>query len=158
MNIKDLLTSLTPTHKHALFWFLEHAGEEGVPHTPKVNGIPLVSAAKGIFKPENNDYVLSIKETLKEKYPDQEPVIMPDGSWYYAYHQRGDDSITTRDNISENRALTLNMKDSIPVGVLIEQSPEARRKRYKINIALPVAWVNGFLFLLVHPRQAKFLK
>ncbi|MGE7874273.1 HNH endonuclease [Bacillus paramycoides] len=150
MNIQDLLASLPPEHKHALSWFVEHAGEGGVPHTPKVNGIPIVSPGQGIFKPKNSDYVLSVKETLKEKYPDQEPVIMPDGSWYYAYHQRGDDSVTTRDTLFDNRDLTLNMKNSIPVGVVLEQSPEGRKKRYKINIALPVAWVNGF-FILAGP-------
>jgi putative restriction endonuclease len=149
MNIKEFLSLLSADHQLALSWFEQNAGKDGIPFTPIYEGIQIVSPAQGIYKPASSEYVLSVKETLNGKYPDQEPVEQPDGSWLYAYHQQGDDSEFERDKLSTNRAFMKNIEDQVPVGVWRQTQSKGRKgTQYKIGIALPIGWSEGF-FLLV---------
>lgn len=153
VNIKDLLSSLSSQHERALSWFLDNSTKDDVPYTPKFEGIQIVSPAQGIYKPAWSSYVLSVKQTLEGSYPDQKPIFMPDGSWLYAYHQQGNESKSDRDTLNANHALMQNIKDKVPVGVWIQTQPKGRnRAKYKIGIALPIAWVHGF-FIFVGPSE-----
>ncbi|WP_345239570.1 HNH endonuclease [Pontibacillus salipaludis] len=146
--MKTTFNLLTKEHQVALNWFEMNSGKEDVPYTPKYNNIPLVSPAEGIFKPKSSNHVLSVKETLKGEYPDQEPIYLPNGSWLYAYHQRGDNSKYDRDNYKSNAALLNNIRDQIPVGVLMQTKSKGRGgARYRIELALPIGWVDGFFIL-----------
>lgn len=149
MNLKSLISPLSPEHQHALLWFETNSGRDDVPFTPKFDGIQIVSPAQGIFKPASSEYALSVKETLGGSYPDQKPVYLADGSWLYAYHQQGDNSKSDRDSLSANRALMKNINDRVPVGVWLQTQSKGRKgAQYKIGIALPVAWINGFFILV----------
>lgn len=151
MNLKNQILHLAPEHKKALEWFIEnHAAE--MPYTPKVDGIPLVSPAQGIFKPATSNYAVSIKETMKGIYPDQKPYIFPDGSAIYAYHQQGDDSLKDRISKSSNIAIDKNIKDRIPLGVLIQTQEKGREgAKYSTYLALPLGWIDGFFILYIAP-------
>jgi putative restriction endonuclease len=150
MNIYDLISTIEHDQQRALSWFQTNAGKDDVPYTPKFDGLQIVSPAQGIYKPATSDYVLSVKETLKGSYPDQKPVYSSDGSWfYYAYHQQGDNSKSDRDGLSVNRALMKNINDNVPVGVARQTQQKGRTgAKYKIDVALPVGWVEGFFILV----------
>jgi putative restriction endonuclease len=149
MNIKSFFAPLSSDHQTALTWFLENTGKDDVPFTPESNGIRIVSPAQGIFKPATSEYTYSVKETMVGAYPDQKPVLLNNGSWLYAYHQQGDNSKLDRDKWSSNRALVKNINDKVPVGVWIQTQSKGRKgAQYKIGIALPVGWVEGFFILI----------
>ena len=144
------MSPLSSEHQYALSWFLGKNLEDNFRFTQYFDGIPIVSPGQGIFKPKGSTYVLSVKETLGGPYPDQKPIYMPDGSWLYAYHQQDEsgDPVYDRDNLSSNRALMENIKDKIPVGVWIQTQKKGRDgTRYRIGIALPIAWCEGFFIL-----------
>ena len=50
-------------------------------------GRPLVSPAKGIYKPADLPYALSIKIMLNSPYKDGVPVPTPGGGWVLEYHE-----------------------------------------------------------------------
>src|SRR5574341_1139815 len=89
-TIEERLSRLPELHKTALLWFANNAGSEQ--SWPKAIGGPdgethLASKAKGIYKPAWSKYALSVRQSLRGAYPDQEPIIRADGTWAYAYFQ-----------------------------------------------------------------------
>lgn len=103
--------------------------------------IPGFRTQKGIYKPQNYDYALWIRQTLKGPYPDKEPKILPDGSWYYLYTPEADSTGETNLSLSTNRALINSMDDHIPVGVFIQRELPKTRSTYEV---MGLAYVEQF--------------
>src|SRR4051812_25310070 len=82
MNISQF-EALTPQHRDALEWFHSRAGEE-VPWPQPLGGMFLVNKAKGIQKPAQLQYALSVRQSLSGPYGDKLH-WSPDGSWYLNY-------------------------------------------------------------------------
>ncbi|WP_409331148.1 HNH endonuclease [Trujillonella humicola] len=140
------LDQLPEAHRRRLAWFAERAGEvTGFPGRLE-DGSFLVSAPKGIYKPADLEYALSIRINLDSPYPDGEVRERADGSWFFAYHQEGADP-QQRDREYTNRGLLACMRDGVPVGVLQEQPPLGRRPQYRVlGLGRPVAWQDGYFF------------
>lgn len=148
MDIYELIENCDEDHKIGLEWFKEHNGEEDVPFVSKINDVPLVSPAQGIFKPKNSDFVLSVKQTLKMVYDDRDPIYFPDGSWLYVYHQRGESTPKDRKSISDNIALYKNLLNKVPVGVSIQTKAKGKEgAKYSIGFGLPIGWIDGFFII-----------
>ena len=112
MTLSDCLSNCSIENRTALDWFRSHAGQE-VPWTPVLDdGTRLFTLAKGIYKPEGQNYARSVRQTLASTYPDRDPVYRPDGTWRYTYHQEGDDA-----DYFTNKGLRKCIDESIPVGV-----------------------------------------
>lgn len=152
MNLMNQIQSLEANHQTALTWFANNHTVENMPYTPKVENIPIVSPAQGIFKPANSVYAYSVKETMKGIYPDQRPYVFPDGSAIYAYHQQGDDSEEDRFSKSSNIAIDRNIQEKVPLGVFIQTQDKGRQgAKYSIYLALPLGWIDGFFILYIAP-------
>lgn len=152
MNLINQIKNLEPHHQTALTWFANNHCAEDMPYTPKVDNVPIVSPAQGIFKPANSVYAFSVKETMKGIYPDQKPYVFPDGSSIYAYHQQGDDSENDRLSKSSNIAIDRNIQDQVPLGVFIQTQDKGRQgAKYSTYLALPLGWIDGFFILYIAP-------
>ena len=68
---------------------------------PLPGDLYFVSARKGIYKPADLPYALSIKIKLNSRYADGVPVPTPGGGWLLEYHQENDDP-AARDTTSAN--------------------------------------------------------
>lgn len=142
----DVLDNLDPQHRAALNWFRENAGKI-VPWNPELEtGVRLFSTPKGIYKPKDSEYALSVRQTLAGSYPDREPIYRPDGSWCYTYHQEGDEP-SDRDRFFTNRGLIRCLEDSIPVGVARQVSPKPNTQYAILGLAQVIRWSNGFFRL-----------
>ena len=143
----ELLARISAAHERRLAWFEDHQGEvTGFPG-PLADGSLLAGKAKGIYKPADLQYALSIRINLGSSYTDGTPVSTAGGGWLLRYHQEGSDS-ADRDRMFTNRGLMLCIADRIPVGVLRELGPGARRSRYDVlGLAVPVRWSEGYFFL-----------
>jgi putative restriction endonuclease len=149
----ELLARLSPAHQRRLAWFEEHQGEvSGIPG-PLADGLLLVSKPKGIYKPGDLPYALSIRINLDSPYADGVPVPTPGGGWLLSYHQEDADP-ADRDRMFTNRGLMQCIADRVPVGVLRERAPAGRRSQYDVlGLAMPVRWSDGYFFFeSLNPR------
>lgn len=109
-------------HIAALRWFESNAGRHfeqrpfDVGLTTKVT-----SLQKGIWKPARTEYALSVVQTHKGVYDDQDPIFDDEGTWTYFYHQQGKTLEDLRDPTRHyaNVGLIRCEHDGIPVGVII---------------------------------------
>ncbi len=151
----ELIARLSPEHRRRLDWFEEHQGEvSGIPG-PLADGQLLVSKPKGIYKPGDLPYALSIRINLNSPYEDGVQIPTTGGGWLLRYHQEGTDP-ADRDRMFTNRGLMQCIADRIPVGVLRERAPASRSSRYDVlGLATPVRWSDGyFYFESLNPRAA----
>lgn len=144
MTIPDVLTA---GHKRRLRWFAEHAGQTTFYPAPLEDGLLIVTRPKGIYKPAELEYAVSVRINLDSPYADGKVRNRPDGSWYFDYHQENPDP-THRDREYTNVGLLACIRDSVPVGVLRERNvARSARSEYDVlGLALPVGWRDGYFF------------
>ncbi|MEU7713322.1 HNH endonuclease [Micromonospora chalcea] len=141
------LSILSEEHARRLRWFEQQAGSVTGYPKPLDDGSFLVTRPKGIYKPKDLVYALSVRINLGSPYDDGEIFEREDGSWYFAYHQENPDS-SQRDIQFTNRALMACIADRVPVGVLKEREvPANRPSEYDVlGLAVPVSWQAGYFF------------
>ena len=149
----ELIARISPEHRRRLAWFEEHQGEVSASPGPLAGGLLLVSKPKGIYKPGDLPYALSIRINLGSRYEDGVPVPTSGGGWLLKYHQENPDP-AARDRMFTNRGLMRCIADRVPVGVLRERAPAARRSQYDVlGLAMPVRWEEGFFrFESLNPK------
>ena len=85
----ELIARISPSHRRRLAWFEEHQGEVSpFPGPLPPNDLLLVSKPKGIYKPGNLAYALSIRINLDSPYADGVPVPTPGGGWLLSITRR----------------------------------------------------------------------
>ncbi|MFF3445445.1 HNH endonuclease [Streptosporangium sp. NPDC002721] len=140
------LRTLTDSHRRRLAWFVDHADEVASFPGRLDDGSFLVSAPKGIYKPADLEYALSVRINRQSPYPDGAVRRREDGSWFFNYHQEGL-SPAQRDREYTNRGLMACLRDAVPVGVLVEMPRKNGRSQYLVRgLAHPVAWEDGYFF------------
>jgi hypothetical protein len=113
----ELPQGITETHRRRLVWFDEHKNETLPLSELLVDGMLLAIKPKGIYKPSDLDYALSIRIRLHSEYDDGGIVPSPSGGWTLRYFQEGLDP-AARDRLAGNRGLMKCVQDRVPVGVL----------------------------------------
>jgi putative restriction endonuclease len=117
MESLDWQWRVTEQHRSLLLWFDQHAGEIVSYADLDRPERKLVHRPKGIWKPANWNYALSVRETLGSTYGDTPIINRPTGEWEYLYHQETNGE-------ARNAGLINCMRDGIPVGVVIQQTPK----------------------------------
>ena len=121
-----------------LDWFRQRAGTETDFPERLPNGDLLATRAKGIYKPANSRFALSVRTQLNSKYQDGIFISIFDGGWAFAYHQETDKRLG--DRIFTNRALDENILHHRPVGVLQEVAIHGKKgtKYFVHGVAVPI--------------------
>lgn len=136
-------------HVEALQWFEDHAGQDFAARPFDVGlSVKLTSLQRGIWKPSATVYSLSVVQTHKGVYDDQDPVFFEDGTWEYFYHQEGKTAEDLRDpeRLYANAGLFKCMRDGVPVGVLI---PATSGQGYHVlGLAMVNSYASGFFGLI----------
>lgn len=132
----------------ALEWFERNAGRS-FPKRPFDEGlqIKVSSAQKGIWKPAGTPYAVSVVQTPKGVYADQDPVYGDEGAWEYFYHQEGKSAEDLADpyRLYANAGLFRCMVDGVPVGVLI---PAVGARGYQVlGLAFVADYREGYFRL-----------
>lgn len=144
--LNDRLSMLDDDHRVALEWFRDHAGQVVPWPEPLPSGLLLASKAKGIRVPAGWQYALSIRQSLGGPYADRAVQYAADGSWSYDYYQEDPDP-SMRDRFATNRALMQNMKDGVPVGVLIQRKAKPNPRYEVLGLAEVSSWSAGYFKL-----------
>ena len=151
------IAELSQSHQQRLAWFADRAGQTTFYPTPLEDGSFLVTRPKGIYKPQDLEYALSVRINLDSRYADGEVLTRTDASWFFNYHQENKDP-AARDREYTNRGLMACLRDAVAVGVLRERAvPNGARSEYDVlGLAVPVAWQEGYFFFesLVGPPVA----
>jgi putative restriction endonuclease len=138
-------------HVQALEWFEAHAGQTFASRPFDV-GLPkkITSLQRGIWKPGATHYALSVVQTHKGVYDDQDPVYFDDATWRYFYHQEGKSLEDLRDpaRLYSNAGMLDCKRDGVPVGVII---PAETGKGYQVLGLAMVESYSGGYFGLVGP-------
>lgn len=138
------LTHLNDGHRRRLGWFERHAGTN-LPFPEPTSDGPLVTRAKGIYKPAGLPYTLSVRVMINSPYADKAVEEFPDGTWSLQYFQENPDPARKHREYT-NRGLSQCQHDRVPVGVLVQTSVSP--VRYDVlGIAHVVGWNAGFFSL-----------
>lgn len=115
--------NLPQWHREVLEWFELNAGREFDTRPFDVGlSIKVTSLQKGIWKPANTQYAVSVVQTHKGVYADMDIIPNEDeGTWTYYYHQQGQtlDDLRHPERHFANVGLMQCAEDGIPVGVVI---------------------------------------
>jgi len=125
-----------------LNWFRNNKNVGYDKQIPKLNGSPLTSPAKGIFKPKNIKYVLSIKKSNKSSYKDGSvfKIFTKGEALIYKEEKNNGSSFS-------NQALLYNLQDSMPVGVVIKTTSKPHANYTIHGCFYPIAWIdNNIIF------------
>lgn len=145
-SLEAVLARLPERHRRALSWFAEREGHEVPWPQPLPDGTLLACRPKGIYKPAWSKYTLSVRESLDRSYPDEEPIVRPDGSWTYRYFQENL-SAKARDKEFTNASLLACTEDSVPVGVFRQVARKPKPRYHVLGIAFVRGWREGFFEL-----------
>jgi putative restriction endonuclease len=141
----DSLKELTPEHRRALEWFWNRR-DTVIPWPKPLDGLLLVSKAKGIRRPKGWAHALSLRQTINSPYADAEPKIRLDGSWSYDYFQEGHDP-ADRDKHATNRGLLACIESGTPVAVLIQLRAKPTALYTVLGLARVTGWTAGYFHL-----------
>ncbi|MGG7567917.1 HNH endonuclease [Rhodovulum sp. DZ06] len=121
-------------------------------------GNRISSQAKGIYKPGNSEFALSVKLSPDGPYDDKHFRRLPDGSWTLEYHQEGHDYENPRSDYT-NAGLFRCMEEGVPVGVLVKTRSKPEVVHYRIEgLALVEDWKAGYFKLRGATPDGRFTK
>jgi hypothetical protein len=101
---------------------------------------------EGIYKPAWSRYALSVRESLERPYPDEKPIVMPDGTWSYRYFQENMTASTAETEFT-NAGLLACIADSVPVGVMRQLVRKPKARYEVLGVAFVRTWRDGFFEL-----------
>jgi putative restriction endonuclease len=142
--------NLPERHQLGLRWFENNRGL--IQNFPSAldQGQLLATKAKGIYKPADSDYALSIRIMLGSPYSDGEFYPLDADGWVCAYHQENNArDIPNSHELFTNRGLQFCLIDKVPVGILKQtQSENEGGSRYKvIGLGGVVAKIGSYFIL-----------
>ena len=147
MTLKPQQKKNTNSHSELLAWFERYTGQVLTWEQLQAAPSTVTISAKGIYKPQNSVYALSISQRLDSPYSDQKPVYQQSGSWRYSYAQE-ESSRSDSANLFTNQGLKRCMDDGVPVAVLVQLSKKPELTRYRmLGLAKVISWEAGFFTL-----------
>ena len=145
VSLNSLLSRLSEDHRGRLEWFRNRTGQEIGWPGKLPGGRHLCTLAKGIYKPKEWDYALSVRQSIEPNYPDLDPVFKEDGSWSYQYHQEHD-RMEDFDKSYGNLSLMRCSKDLVPIAVFRKTVEKPARYRV-LGLALVESYKDGYFQL-----------
>ena len=143
----SLHESRSISHSDLLGWFSRHTGHELTWMQLLQAPSTVTISAKGIYKPKELVYALSIRQTLDSPYRDQEPDYQENGSWHYSYAQEESPRGNSAD-LFTNQGLKRCMDDGVPVAVLVQLSKKPNVTKYRLlGLAKVISWRDGVFTL-----------
>jgi hypothetical protein len=101
------------------------------------------------------EYALSVRQVIGSRYNDSEIARFERGVWKLEYAQEGDTESDLK-ALYANRGLLACMRDSVPVGVLIQTKPKPSTTYFVVGTALVMS-IKGNLFVLIGPASIDHL-
>ena len=149
-----LTNGLKQKHKLALEWFQKNKEKQFKGWVPNLDqNLLLASKAKGIYKPKDLDFALSIRLSKNGPYNDQIK-REKNGKILLKYFQENK-NLKERDLEYTNVGLKMCMKEKVPVGIIV-QTDKKPNSMYKImGTGLIKKWEEGYYFIEVFSNSGE---
>ena len=144
MNSFDfLIKNLNESHKNRLEWFFKNKGNTITGWPPILNEENILATkAKGIYKPKDYKYALSIRSSLSGPYNDNLKKL-PNGKFVFYYFQENLNP-KERDLEYTNIAMKKCMKDVVPIGVFVQIKKKPNPVYEILGTGVVKSWDKGF--------------
>ena len=145
-TFETLINSLGSKHKLALEWFQKNKNQEFKGWVPILNEeVLLATKAKGIFKPKDIDFALSIRLSKNGPYDDQIQ-NQENGKVTLKYFQENK-NLKERDLEYTNIGLKKCIAETVPIGVIVQTDVKPNSK-YKIaGTGIVKKWEDGYYYI-----------
>ena len=145
-TFETLINTLNSKHKSALEWFQKNRKQEFKGWVPNLKeDILLASKAKGIYKPKDINFALSIRLSKNGPYNDQIQQ-KENGKISLKYFQENK-NLKERDLEYTNVALKKCMKETVPVGIIIQTDIKPNSKYKIMGTGIIKKWEEGYYFI-----------
>ena len=143
----DVLTNgLKQKHKLALEWFQKNKEKQFRGWVPNLDhNILLASKAKGIYKPKDLDFALSIRLSKDGPYNDQ--IQQEENGKISLKYFQENKNLNERDLEYTNVGLKKCMKETVPVGIIIQTDIKPNSKYKIMGTGIIKKWEEGYYFI-----------
>ena len=124
LGFEYCLRGLDKEHARKLNWFYKNKGKSFT----WADLVPeYANSYKGIFKPKDLDYALSVRTQKRSSYKDGEFEYYPNDSWILEYDLESNDQSVSNKVLWTNQALLNCAKGFVPIGIIeqIKGKPDA---------------------------------
>ena len=147
-----LIKNLKDSHKERIEWFQNNKDKEFDGWIPNaIKNELLATKAKGIYKPKDLDYALSIRMTKDGPYEDK---IEKNKIYTIKYFQENK-NIKERDIEYTNIGLKKCMKDNVPVGIIKQLEKKPNSKYQIIGAGIIKKWDDGYYHINVFDNKGE---
>ena len=141
-----LIKDLNKNHRNQLNWFFDNKSKQFQGWLPPLSdGSILATKAKGIYKPKDNEYALSIRSSLSSSYNDNLKKLT-DGKFIFNYFQENLNP-KERDLEYTNIGMKNCLKDKIPIGVFTQIKIKPNPIYEIIGVGVVKSWDAGFFLI-----------
>ena len=145
-TFETLINTLNSKHKLALEWFQKNRKQEFKGWVPNLKeDILLASKAKGIYKPKDINFALSIRLSKNGPYNDQ--IQQKDNGKISLKYFQENKNLKERDLEYTNVALKKCMKETVPVGIIIQTDIKPNSKYKIMGTGIIKKWEEGYYFI-----------
>lgn len=138
---------LAKHHSKRLNWFADNVGNhERWPNPFDGEKLPILTRAKGIYKPAGIDYALSIRLSASA-YANTGPDYFPDGSWRVIYHQEVRSREKNPATYATNAGLLKCSRDQVPIGVVKQHRDQSQNSYVVIGLGFVTDYDGGFFVI-----------
>lgn len=141
-SFETLIKNLPTNHKGKLKWFMQNKGKTLDGWPKPFNNELLLCRPKGIYKPSNCKYALSIRTSINGPYDDKLKEGF-DGKFEFSYFQENLNT-SKRDLEYTNLAMNNCINDVIPIGVFIQIKAKPNPRYKVLGPAVIKSWKDGF--------------
>ena len=149
-----LIKSLDKSHRLRLKWFQENKDKKFSGWLPNTDQNELLATkAKGIYKPKDLEYALSIRMTKNGPYEDKIE-NKKDQIFLIKYFQENK-NIKERDIEYTNLGLKKCMKDNVPIGIIKQLEKKPNSKYQVVGTGIVKKWEDGYYHINVFDTQGE---
>ena len=141
-SFETLINNLPDDHRLKLNWFMENKNQEIKGWPKPFNNQLLLCMPKGIYKPSESEYVLSIRTSIKGPYDDK-LLEFENGKFEFSYFQ---ENLNTRRRDLEYTNVAMNkcINDVVPIGVFIQKKSKPNPIYKVLGPAVVKSWKEGY--------------
>ena len=153
-TFETLINNLNLKHKLALEWFQKNKEQEFKGWLPILKeDILLATKAKGIYKPKDQDFALSIRLSKNGPYDDQ--IQQKENEEISLKYFQENKNVNERDLEYTNVGLKKCMKEVVPIGIIIQTDKKPNTKYKIMGTGIVKKWEEGYYFIDVFKKNGE---